>query len=124
MSPPIVDGSEMVNDFATGIYDVERFEPGAYPGGVYTPAGSTILHVKALVMPAGGQELLRLPEGDRTTESFTVLSVTELKTNETISQADRITIPPRGVFEVRVVEDWTAAGGFYKYLVQRVDLGD
>lgn len=124
MNAPIVDGSEMVNDFATGIYDVERFGAGSYIDGTYTGSGSTILHVKALVMPASGQALMRLPEGDRSTETFTVLSVTELKTNETVSQADRITIPDRGVFEVAVVEDWTAAGGFYKYMVQRVDLGD
>lgn len=121
---PIVDGGEMVNDFATGVYDVERFSAGAYVNGAYTPTGSSILHVKALVLPAGGEQLLRLPEGQRAIETFMVLSVTELKMDETTSKPDRITIPGRGVFEVKTVEDFTAAGGFYRFVVQRVDLGD
>ncbi len=119
----LVDLSDVVDGFSTGTYSVERFGAGNYTDGLYTPSGSATLQVRAMVVPAGGAELQRLPEGDRLKEAYTVLSTAELKTNETVSQADRITLP-RGVFEVSTVEDWRDAGGFFKYLVTRVDLGD
>lgn len=121
---PIVDGGEMVNDFATGIYAVTRFDVGTYVDGVYVAGSTSTLQVKALVMPAGGQELRKLPEGLQDVETFMVLSVTELKMDDTVSAPDRLVIPGRGTFELKKVEDWTAAGGFYKYLVQKVDQGD
>lgn len=120
----VIDLSGVLDDLQTGIYEVERFGAGGYVDGVYDPSTSDTMQVSAMVVPAGPRELQRLPEGDRTKEVFTVLSAVELLTNETVSQADRITIPPRGVFEISAVEDWSAAAGFYKYLATRVDDSD
>lgn len=123
MSPPIVDGGELVDEFSTGTYSVERFTSGAYTGGVYVATSESTFDIKALIIPAGGAELLRLTEGDRIRETFKVLSVSALRTGETGGKPDRISLP-RGVFEVKTIEDFTAAAGFFVYLVQRVDLGD
>lgn len=123
MTAPIVDGGELVNEFATGLYAVDRFASGAFTQGVYAPTVESSFTIKALIVPAAGAELLRLPEGERTNETFKVLSVTELKMGRGVGRPDRITLP-RGLFEVKTIDDFTAAAGFYSYVVQRVDLGD
>lgn len=124
MSPPIVDGGQLVNEFAGGAtYPVERFSGGSYVQGVYAPTGESTFNITAIVIPAGGEQLLKLPEGERTKETFLLLSTTELKAGVDAGAADRVTLP-RGVFEVKTIDDFTLAAGFYRYLVQRVDLGD
>lgn len=123
MSPPIVDGGELVDEFATGTYQVTREAVGTHVQGAYVKGAQSTFTIKALIIPAAGQELLKLPEGERSKETFRVLSVSELKSDQDVGDPDRIDLP-RGTFEVKVIEDFTAAAGFYRYLVQRVDLGD
>jgi hypothetical protein len=113
-----------VDEFSTGVYHVERFAGGTYVNGVWTKSGESTFDIKALIIPAGGAELLRLPEGERMKETFKVLSVSELKAaGADVGAPDRITLP-RGIFEVKTIDDFTAAAGFYVYVAQRVDRGD
>jgi hypothetical protein len=84
--------------------------------GRYQPTGSpTTLSISAVVWPASGDDLSRLPAGQSDSETLMFATTTQLWTanNTTTTKADRITVPSHGVFELEDVQDWAGHAGIY-----------
>ena len=80
----------------------------------------------AVVQPARGRDLLRLPEGDRTLETILVHTKEKLRTAEggTFAAADQILYCPGGdgeqsTYVVIMAADWAIIGGFFSVLAQK-----
>jgi hypothetical protein len=105
------------------VVTVARRATGSLAQGRYTPASPTTFTIPdAVVSPATGRDLLRLPEGVRTREVLAILSTVELRTaNEhAATPADVVTYKGRA-YEVQTVEDWTDNGGFWRALAAKVE---
>lgn len=112
--------SSVITRFATGTYEVTR-PSGAYQAGRWVEGAPELLQVRAVVQPASGRDLQRLPEGQRTRETISIWCLVELRTATVPagSGADRVRYGS-GVYEVERVE-WWQEGGFWKALAQRVE---
>lgn len=113
--------------FATDSIDITRFAAGSRVKGRYVKGAPTVtLGVFVSVQPAKPNEVLRLPEGQRTKEMLTIFSdpsiqLSPVKENGNIS-ADRINWKGQD-YEVAKVEDWTGKDiGHFKSLVVRIDV--
>jgi hypothetical protein len=108
------DLSETVLRFATGTYDVKRFGPtvrGA-DGKTDTQVPTTIPAV-AVIQPATGEEMRRMPEGKRTDGLIRIHSVIELKTSGPAQEPDIITV--KGVeYQVQHVDDRDSDGNYWR----------
>lgn len=116
----MADLSSTVANFATGTYTVTRADgPGSHVDGVFTPASSSTLAVLAAVFPLAGRELQRLPEGRRTGDVREMFTTVALRVSAPEQAADLVEVDGAS-FEVEVVEDWNAAGRFYRSLIRKV----
>lgn len=104
-----MDLAALINSFATGTYAVTRRAGGSYVRGIATDGSSTSLTIRASVQPATGRDLVRLPEGRRSTETRVIYTVTQLYADGPTYQADRVTIDG-SVWEVQHVETWAQPG--------------
>jgi hypothetical protein len=109
------DLSDAVLEFATP-YTVTRRTAGSFVNGRHQPGGTTTFEVKAAVMPLTGRDLMRLPEGMRTSEALAVYTTTRLQMS---GQPDTIAIGD-ATYEVQEMEDWMQLGGFYRFTVAKV----
>ncbi len=68
------------------------------------------------VQPAGGKDLLRLPEGRRTNETRVLFTTTQLYTGDQGQEfeADWVTIDGE-YWEIQHCEDWVQSGGGTAY---------
>jgi hypothetical protein len=117
--------SSVATKFATGTYSVTRSSgAGSYDtNGDYTPAGTSVINVKASIQPLNGRELKVLPEGQHGAELRKVYSVTELKTRTPTSEPDIVSYKGED-WEVVAVEGWEAfgsgsGGDHYKAIIAR-----
>lgn len=116
---PVMDLSSVVLDFADD-YVVTRRGPTMYGSdGKADAPSSTTLTVKAVVHPANGRDLQRLPEGARADETIAVFTVAELKTAATANEPDLISVGGRS-FEIVHVEPWDVLGNFFRCLAMRL----
>lgn len=67
-----------------------RQTPGAYYHGEWAPGIESTVTIFGSVQPVGGQELMALPEGRRTSEVVKLYTDVELNTSEISQQADRM----------------------------------
>lgn len=115
----VVNVAPAILALSSGTYTVTRYAAGDYVAGKLTAGSTSTLSISASVQPVSGQELQRLPEGERVKDWLYVYTPTELNTREGKKAADKISIDGAN-YEVATVDDWATEGGFYRALVQRV----
>jgi membrane protein implicated in regulation of membrane protease activity len=118
-----LDGADLIADFATDTYSVTRRAAATYVDGIATPGATTTFSILAAVVPASGRDLLRLPEGRRSTETKTVYTASVLLVGAVGgNEADIVTIEGDS-WEVQTAGQWPAATGFCVAIVQRAAEG-
>lgn len=107
-------------DLMTGTYTVTRSAAGAYGTDGRFVAGSTsTFSITASVQPLDGRDLLRLPEGLRTSEVLKIYTKTRLFVQGAGQDPDSVAID--GVpHQIEMVETWGPAGNFYKAYARAV----
>jgi hypothetical protein len=116
----VFDLSGVVLDLASGSYTVTRGSPttGGTDGRAVVASPSTF-SIKASVQPLNGRDLLRLPEGERSTERVKVYSPTQLFTTGAGQVADLISV--LGIsYEVETAQVWGPNGNFWKMICRAV----
>lgn len=115
----VTDLSGLIADFSTGTYAVTRATgPGEYDDrGIFTPDSDTTINVDACVVPLGGSQLQRLPEGLRSSELRQVFSAVELRSDAPGQKPDVISIDGH-LWQVVRAEPWTA-GTFFCAIVSK-----
>lgn len=114
---------DVIGTLETGTFAVER-RPNAPPVyGIQTtgqPAEFIRFNITASAQPAGGKELLRLPELRRTEETRVIYTLAELFTGGQGQPylSDLVTMDGEK-WEVQNVEKWQDGTGYYKVLAQR-----
>lgn len=114
----LFDLSDVVDSMATGTYTVTR-RAAEFAGGDAVPTSSETLTIKALVVPLSGRELQRLPEGLRSRELKAVYTTTDLRRGADDALPDVVTVDGED-YEVQLVDDWQAPGGFLRAVVARI----
>lgn len=111
--------ADTVLAFATD-YTVKRRGPTLFgsDGKADAPSVSTMT-VKAMVHPASGEDLLRLPEGRRADRVVAAFTVEALRTAGAGAEADLIVVDGQD-FEVQHVESWDSLGAFWRSVAMRV----
>jgi len=84
-------------------YSVTRRGAATLVKGISHPGPTTTHAIVASVQPASGRDLLRLPEGRRTTETRMLYTITELLTGGEANEADLVTVDG-ALWEVQHVE--------------------
>jgi hypothetical protein len=116
-----MDLSGAIADLATGNYQLARVTAGSWSQttGEYTAGATTLSTIEAVIVPASGRQLQRLPEAQRSTEAIAIYTATALRTAEASgAPGDRVTYGGR-VFEVQSVKPWNEAGGFCEAIAVR-----
>lgn len=101
---------------------VERMFPVTYDnqGRLQKPmVVSEQVHILGQVTPLTGNDIRRLPEGEKPEKYRTVISVEAMRTSDGGTPAD-VLVYKGDRYEVQASEDWTDQGGFYKALVRKV----
>lgn len=121
----LIDMSGTLADFVSDTLTITRADgPGTYVGGIFVPAATSEVQVAALVVPLlGGPQLMRLPEGLRSTDAIEVFSVAPLRVDAPGQRPDVIAYNGH-TWQVDVVDDWGGAGGFYHALATKVEPGE
>jgi hypothetical protein len=117
-----VDVASLIQRLSTGSYTVTHRAAPTTDGHGRTVAGAATTETAvAAVYPASGRDLLRLPEGRRSTETRVVITTTALTTGAQGGvNADQVTLDGL-LWEVQNCEPWQtpgATGTGYKALVQ------
>lgn len=91
-------------------YPVTRMaSDGSYSGtdGSYIPGATRTIQVLGSVQPATAEDLVSIPEGDRTRERFRFYSFQPLKNNDTEHLRKGDVVPYRGQnYQVESVKHW------------------
>lgn len=112
----MIDMSGVIESFITGTYTVVR--PGASTYGAdgrqetETP---TTFSVDAVVQPATGPDLERLPQGYQGGMTWTIWSTGELRLRDIITVAGED-------FQVASVDEWNVSGNYWRVLAVKVSL--
>lgn len=97
----------LINAFKTESITVTRYKKGAYHKGRFRQGASVQLKIPAVVIPIKGQELLKLPEGQRTKEGIKVYTKDPLKTADDTEKTSADILCLRGKdYEVQDVQQW------------------
>lgn len=112
-----MDARGLIKSMGGKKQSVRRSSGAGYINGVWVESAHETLHLLMLVQPLTGNEIVRIPEGDRKRERRIAYSPDELKTHdpETKSQADVVTLSGQD-FQVEKCEPWR--GYFKSYLVR------
>lgn len=95
---------------------------GGYVDGVYQPGTVTTFSAVMSVQPAGGKELLKLPEGQRTKTVMKGYTETALYTADQAASKKADVVTYEGaLFEVQKVEPWGGNLSHYKVLMVGVN---
>ncbi len=105
---------EIIGNFDESL-SLRRRAAGSTALGRFTPGSVTTTTISAVVVPASGRDLLRLPEGERASATIRVLIESELLA--TPGSPDELTF--QGVtWVVKHVARWSI-GSFYDCLAQQ-----
>jgi hypothetical protein len=113
----MADLSSTVLAFASPL-TVTRTAVGSYVDGVYVPGAESTLVVQAAVFPLSGEMLKRMPDGLDSSSVREVFTVSALRVSAPAQIPDRVTIDG-ALWQVETVENWSAAGNFYRSLVRK-----
>ena len=112
---------ETIRRLASGTYQVERPGAGTYVAGVYQPGTTETFEVRASVQPVSNRELLRLPEGLRTSLLIKVVTETELRIGAAPGGPGPDIVTYRGDrYQVEAVDAWDEFGGGYEAIARKV----
>lgn len=115
-----LDASDVIDSLGTGNYSVTRRAATSFNHG-RAQAGpvQSVFTIDASVQPASGRDLLRLPEGRRSTETKVVFTATQLQVGQEAgaSEADIVDIDGRR-WEVQLAESWPGTTGYWRCIVQ------
>lgn len=98
---------------------VTRYAAGTYVAGKYVPGAASTVTALATVQPLGGNDIMRIPEGDRTRERRKLYSADLLYIERpaTKNKADEVSID--GVaWQVESIETWP---NYWKVIVVRME---
>jgi hypothetical protein len=117
----ILDAARVIKSLATGTYTVTRRAAATYVDGEAVPGATSTFTVVGVETPASGRDLLRLPEGRRSTKTrmFYTASMLLVGAQAGAYEADQIEIDG-DVWEVQKAGAWKAAAGYCEAIVQRV----
>jgi len=93
-----------------------RWGAGSYDAdGYYQEPSYSDSTIRASVQPLRGNELLRLPEGQRQLKNIKLCTPSDLRVvdDNTKTKADQI-IDGSTTYEITTAEDWTDEGGYWK----------
>jgi hypothetical protein len=83
-------------------------QAGSYINGHWVEGKTQTLNIMATVEPLSGNDLLLLPEGERTKEAIRIYTDSELKTVDEFAKRKADVVNYFGkCFEVQVVKRWT-----------------
>lgn len=117
----ISDAFGLINDFAEDVV-LHRFASGTYTAGIYVPGAETLSTIRGSVQPLTTDELLLLPEGQRSRGSFKVYTSTELFTARESGKRKADQLDIRGVlYEVQDVQSWQYDFTFWKAVSVKVN---
>ena len=86
-----------------------EFDDDGFPASPQIENGSG----KGNIQPVSGNEILQVPEGDRTRQLLNIYTATELRHEDVVIR--------KGIrYEVQLVEDWTMSGDCISYFKVRV----
>lgn len=114
------DLTDAIDELATGIYLVHRFGPSVFVDGEKVTTSSSDLNCTAVVFPAGGRQIMRLPEGQRAMQIIGIITATELLTAEAGHEPDQLRYNGEW-YQVQQTDRWQQSGGFWAYVGQRVN---
>lgn len=115
----MIDLSNSIALLATGTYPLTRGSAGSFVGGDYVPGATVAMTIEAVIVPASGRQLERLPEGQRTKDVIAIYSPTELRT-ASVAGAPADQVEWSGAqYQVQSVKAWNEAGGFFEALAVR-----
>ncbi len=100
-----------------------RFQPSVVESGrVAKPAVSSETEIFASIQPMTGKDLMLLPEGMRNSGTFKIYSDCELMSVDVPGCDTPDQILSEGVtYQVRMVDNWNSAGGYFKSVLTRMD---
>lgn len=110
--------SATIQRLANATIEVER-QAGSYVEGRYQLGAPERFLLLACVQPLDGEQLFRLPDGQRTREHLAMFTTEALRNTDTAAgtKADRVTVHSR-VYEVQRVEPWDS---FFWAMVVKVE---
>lgn len=83
-------------------------KPGKYINGIFVGGKTKIVKMEASIQPLSPNEILQLPEGRRTEESYKVFTCEQLFPTDEKNQVQGDIFDYKGkTFEVHKTEDWT-----------------
>ncbi len=113
-------GRDLIASMNGANYRVRRTATGSYDNtGVYQDGVQTVITVFASVQPLTGDDIERIPEGDRTKDMWKVYAADELRIHDekTGAKADKITI----MGDEYVVQDVRKWPGHWRATVVKVE---
>ena len=96
---------------------LRTFGQGGYTDGLWSGATPTDTTVKASIQPANGDDLLQVPEGERSSEvlvAYTLEPVYVSASDDDLRPSDEIVYDGR-VYKVQHVGDWHNPGANLKH---------
>jgi hypothetical protein len=100
-------------------YAVTRTAAGTFTQGRHAAGSTSTVSILAVIVPMSGRELERLPEGLRSSEVRAVFTVTPLIALDASHEPDQIAVDG-AMWQVEIVNDWTASTGCYHCVVRKV----
>lgn len=114
-------GAIALQRLATGTYAVTRPGAGTYTQGVYVPGAATTFTIAASIQPVTNRELLRLPEGLRTSLLVKIITGTELRIATAPDGSGADVVSYRGEsYQVEAVDAWNELGGAFEAIARKV----
>jgi hypothetical protein len=103
-------------------YTVYRYPSAqSFTDGKRDAQTPTELTIYAMIQPASGRDLLRLPEGLRSGEVIAIWTETELRLENEAEQLRPDEVGYKGQsYQVESIENWSDAGNYYKALARRI----
>lgn len=125
--PRILDAAGVIRRLSTHTnVIVTRRAAATFPAnGVRVPgATSTVTIAYAVIVPASGNELRRLPEGRQAFETRTVYTAEQVLVGAQAgtNEADLMTVNGAS-WEVQLASEWDARKGYYASAIQRAATG-
>lgn len=122
-----MDFGDLVQSFLTHTLTVTRRGASQVVRGRVVAPAPTTLTIAASVQPASGRDLLRLPEGRRTTETRVIYTTTQLLVGAQggANEADLVQLDGN-TWEIQMVEVWRPdpsfdAPSYFRCVVQSVN---
>jgi hypothetical protein len=104
--------SGMIQRFGRTITLRRPAAPGAFVDGIWQPAAMADTSITASVQPASGDDLLQLPEGNRTADTLKIFTTSELRNENDLTKTDPdILLIDGRQYAVHNVKTWPSGVG-------------